>query len=907
MSGGETGTNELKSQLAGAQRSLAALSEEVEELKLAVQQASLEAENARKVAADEAARVETLKQELEVQAMRSELTLLRSLEKLRSDHQDILAKEAEVKIAEQKRMDLCIQDLKDSYQAERQRLLEKITTLESSSAVVTRDRDDSLPDHRADIFDDPLLNSDSDEGSSRVGVAITGDGVEEAADIAAITSITAALVIPSVTSAVETVVTGVSRTESAVDLRNTTLSGLVIPSSVVYSTPPSCTDVSTVSTALTTSRLSAIAEEFVPSLVSRSVSSVSTGHASVPTTMVGVSASTADASTSSDTCVPSVCVPGISVPTTSVHVTTTCMSDGTSVGTKEAWIPVPGSASDGVMEYVTKLLKVQTDVMAAQARAVAVQNLPGLPYFTGEGTGDTGNGFDRWLERFRERAEFAGWTAEEQLYQLKVHLDKTALDVLRMLPDYDCGSFEDVVLALKKRFRPEDIEELRGLEFHYRAQGDGEPIEQLGISIQQLGRKAFPSITGKDFDRLLKGRFYQALLVKWQRKLSYPKPDEGFHELLARARMLEEHEKQFALSAQSRNENKKGSSEHSRRQNKPADKRNSTSLLPVNKSSEKEADNHTFRCYSCKQPGHLRKDCPRKTEAPGRTTHGATTGSVGVKASVQVVDLTESQLEDMLAERRLNREQQGLVETGTDSQTSAIKASEEKALAVGALLHMNIDLEGLPVKAMVDTGAQSTIISRSTLHAVNHHLKQQGENLPPLELPTVRLYGKDGQKGGKQLLVITAQITLVLSLGDRSVQVPVFVQPDSEQSCLLGINAIPHLGINVSHSDGKPVVTQESISSLTEGGVNEVCLEKGVKLPAQKGRVLQAKLSSPLSDFTDLLFEPDPELLEQLGIVALESVVAIQDDRDVNIPVQNFQGVTVHLEAGTRLGTVCSL
>ncbi len=71
------------------------------------------------------------------------------------------------------------------------------------------------------------------------------------------------------------------------------------------------------------------------------------------------------------------------------------------------------------------------------------------------------------------------------------------------------------------------------------------------------------------------------------------------------------------------------------------------------------------------------------------------------------------------------------MDAGTDSQTSAIKVSEEKALAVGALLHMNIDIEGLPVKAMVDTGAQSTVISRSTLHAVNHHLKQQRKNLPP--------------------------------------------------------------------------------------------------------------------------------------------------------------------------------
>ncbi len=42
MSGKETGMDELKSKLTGDQRSLAAMSEEVEELKLAVQQASLE-------------------------------------------------------------------------------------------------------------------------------------------------------------------------------------------------------------------------------------------------------------------------------------------------------------------------------------------------------------------------------------------------------------------------------------------------------------------------------------------------------------------------------------------------------------------------------------------------------------------------------------------------------------------------------------------------------------------------------------------------------------------------------------------------------------------------------------------------------------------------------------------------
>ena len=49
-------------------------------------------------------------------------------------------------------------------------------------------------------------------------------------------------------------------------------------------------------------------------------------------------------------------------------------------------------------------------------------------------------------------------------------------------------------------------------------------MEQLGISLQQLGRKAFPSMSGKELDHLLKGRFFKALL-------GAPKPDETFYAL----------------------------------------------------------------------------------------------------------------------------------------------------------------------------------------------------------------------------------------------------------------------------------------------------------------------------------------------------------------------------------------
>ena len=46
-------------------------------------------------------------------------------------------------------------------------------------------------------------------------------------------------------------------------------------------------------------------------------------------------------------------------------------------------------------------------------------------------------------------------------------------------------------------------------------------------------------------------------------------------------------------------------------------------------------------------------------------------------------------------------------------------------------------LEVVNIDAMLDTGAQSTIISRSVLHDDDCRLREVGKKLPLLELPTV--------------------------------------------------------------------------------------------------------------------------------------------------------------------------
>ena len=149
------------------------------------------------------------------------------------------------------------------------------------------------------------------------------------------------------------------------------------------------------------------------------------------------------------------------------------------------------------------------------------------------------------VDHFTERSKLSKWSPEQQL---KAHLTSKAKQAFMMLSPQEKSCYQLAVEALKKRFHPVDIEELRGLEFHQLTQKD-QSVEQLGIQLHNLCKKAFPSVEPKGSDRLLKGRFFQALLPKWQRRLGAPKPSETFTDLYDRARTLERHDKQFADSA----------------------------------------------------------------------------------------------------------------------------------------------------------------------------------------------------------------------------------------------------------------------------------------------------------------------------------------------------------------------
>ena len=213
-------------------------------------------------------------------------------------------------------------------------------------------------------------------------------------------------------------------------------------------------------------------------------------------------------------------------------------------------------------------------------------------------------------------------------------------------------------------------------------------------------------------------------------------------------------------------------------------------------------------------------------------------------------------------------------------------------------MYLDVLIEGVPVRAMFDTGAQSTIISRAVLHDIGRHLSQQGRSLPPLQVPCVPLFGKNGAKGPR--IAVTAQLSVTSEADGKSVCAPVFVQPDSEQPCLLGMSVIPHLGVTMTRADGEALIT----SLEPDSRIARVCLVQSTTIPGQKGRFVKARVDGDPHEVEHLLFEPKHEFLESLGVCTQESVVTVHPDGMVLIPMQNFQGVPVRLEGGVQLGVV---
>jgi hypothetical protein len=104
--------------------------------------------------------------------------------------------------------------------------------------------------------------------------------------------------------------------------------------------------------------------------------------------------------------------------------------------------------------------------------------------------------------------------------------------------------------------------------------------------------------------------------------------------------------------------------------------------------------------------------------------------------STQLLQFSTDELEQVIANCKAAAKQQQLEGDGhVDVMT--MSSVDVK----GPLLQVSIEVKGLPVQAVVDTGAQCTVISRELLRQIGQHMRKHGKAFPKCILPSF----KDGE------------------------------------------------------------------------------------------------------------------------------------------------------------------
>ena len=385
---------------------------------------------------------------------------------------------------------------------------------------------------------------------------------------------------------------------------------------------------------------------------------------------------------------------------------------------------------------------------------------------------------------------------------------------------------------------------------------------------------------------MLKGRFYQALLPKWQRKLGAPKL-ESFTELYDQARMLEQHEKQYQASAQAQRPDKgarsdskgprpsKKSKEHPPKGNTP----HPPASQPLPPTVQRVRLCHNI----CESPEHLARHClKRSKEAPGRSQPATRT---------HVVQVSGPELESMLAEKWLQKETQLVRGESTIQHVTTVGKVE----AVGPTLWLNVTVEGVPVNAMVDSGSEPIIISWCMLHQVFHHCRQLGVPKLKLKVPSVKLYGKDGRFWGKNFWSPLKPHWLYALTGDPYKFLSSFSRLANRIAFLVWM---PHQILGYSFWTQETIHFSHEVRKYRAKALLFI-LSKYVTFLVVK-EYNMSKLTRTYPRIEKCFFEPN---LRTLGNYSLQ----VSPKGELYVPIQNFQQSLTRLPEGMELGQVESV
>ena len=612
-----------------------------------------------------------------------------------------------------------------------------------------------------------------------------------------------------------------------------------------------------------------------------------------------------------------------------------------------------GEVSPGTTETLctgSKVVAVQKQNETELSAPCLSSQLPPIPKFTGEGQGTDGETFQEWLEQFEMVADVCQWNDQTKLVNLTMRLCGPAYSFYRTCSSDQRYDYKQLVQELSQRFTPVRIPAVQSNMFHERKQGCTESVDEYAQDLKCLFYKAYPrsqqnSREAEEMGQSVLGcQFIAGLQPEIKAKLV---GSEGsFDVLLTKARFEEAKSKELAVSVK----------EAVKKTSVPKNSPGSTDRRGSPNGKKLYGYGSGPECYICRMKGHLARDCRyRGRGAPVETRGGR--GRENGRSSANQIATVSTQEDEGKKAHRVQELQKELRVAELERALEDVKATLHSVVPennppnekqqLGPTLTVPLELEGMPINALLDTGSPVSIVSLEKLLSAFAIKRPQGQSPDEWEtemrnrfqppMVTLRNYG-----GGE--LSIVGQITASVSCSGFHVDALLQAQPNASVDLLVGTDLLPSLGFALLQLDerghGKNLLKGEDMSDVemsSEGSdlktetksaenqcentssANEETSQKvegdekqqsnptvvhlvtATRIPPRHTQIIKASVQEVVTAGS-VLFEPNQSALEKIGVKMDPSMVHMDDHNCIVLAIHNFAHGTVQIAPGQTLG-----